>query len=397
MRLAFVIQRYGLEVHGGSEYECRMWAERLAQRHHVEVITTCARDYITWADYYSPGVESINGVRVQRFPVDSPRDIAAFDAFSHTIFGQPHTEAQEIEWMRMGGPYSTPLLEAIAQQYQQFDLMIFMTYLYCTTFFGMPLAADRAVLVPTAHDEPPIYLNIFRRVFRTPRYMIYNTLTEHALLLRLFNMPIPGSEVGLGVDIPPESYSHHEADPQQPCLLYIGRIHPSKGCDQLYNYMARYGQERAQPMQLLMVGRADMDLPAHPDIQYTGFVSEEEKQAHLRDCSLLLVPSPFESLSIVLLEAWAMGKPVLVNGRTPVLREQVLRGGGGLFYESYEEFAACLDMLLADRQLRRQLGEQGRRFVARRYHWSVIEQRLEAALAQARQVIARQPAPDAPL
>jgi glycosyltransferase involved in cell wall biosynthesis len=395
MRLAFVIQRYGLEVHGGSEYHCRAWAERLARRHHVEVLTTCARDYLTWADFYKPGTEELNNVRVQRFRVDAPRDMNVFNAFSLTIFGQPHTEDQEIEWMRLGGPYSSALFDAIEQQQDDFDLFIFMTYLYCTTFFGMPRVRHKAAFVPTAHDEPPIYLGIFQRVFHLPRYIMYNTPTERAMLLQLFNIHhIPGSEVGVGVDMPPASYSDHETDPQQPRVLYIGRIHPSKGCDQLYDYMLRYRQERRLPLRLIMVGRADMDLPEHPDVLYAGFVSEDMKHTYLQECSIVVVPSPFESLSIVLLEAWAMGKPVLANGRTPVLREQVLRSGGGLFYESYEEFAACLDMLLTNKQLRRQLGQQGRRFVEQYYTWAAVEQRLEEAIENALLTIAESPYPN---
>ncbi|NJM07994.1 glycosyltransferase [Candidatus Gracilibacteria bacterium] len=182
MRLAFVIQRYGADVHGGAEAHCREWAERLAQRHDVTVFTTCARDFLTWADHYAPGVERINDVIVCRFAVDAPRDMAAFDAFSAQVFGQPHDVARETEWMRRQGPYSTALLSALEQRYAEFDLFIFITYLYATTFFGLPLVAPKAVLVPTAHDEPPLRLGIFRRVFDTPRYIIYNTPSERAML-----------------------------------------------------------------------------------------------------------------------------------------------------------------------------------------------------------------------
>lgn len=378
MRLAFVVQRYGLDVHGGAELHSRQWAERLAAQHHVEVLTTCARDYLTWADYYAPGVETINGVRVQRFAVDAPRDMAAFDMFSQLIFGQPHTREQEIEWMRQQGPYAGALFQAITAQRDRFDLFIFMTYLYCTTFFGLPLVREKAVLVPTAHDEPPIHLGIFKELFSAPRYIIYNSPTERAMLRRLFALnDVPGSEVGVGVDLPPQP-AEEECEP--PTLLYIGRIHPSKGCEQLYDYFVRYRATCATSLRLVFAGRADMVMPEHPDVVYSGFVSEAEKQRLLRQCSVLVLPSAFESLSIVCLEAWAVGKPTLVNGETLVLREQTLRSSGGLFYSCYEEFAACLDLLLGDRSLRRTLGRQGRRFIERWYSWPVVERRLARAL-----------------
>jgi glycosyltransferase involved in cell wall biosynthesis len=142
----------------------------------------------------------------------------------------------------------------------------------------------------------------------------------------------------------------------------------------------RYRAAYAAPLRLVFAGRADVALPEHPDVVYTGFVSEAEKQQLLRECSLLVLPSAFESLSIVCLEAWAAGRPTLVNGGTLVLREQTLRSQGGLFYTSYDEFAACLDLLLADEGLRRTLGRQGRRFVERRYSWPVVERRLARAL-----------------
>jgi glycosyltransferase involved in cell wall biosynthesis len=381
MRLAFVVQRYGLEVHGGAELHSRQWAERLAAQHQVEVLTTCARDYLTWADYYAPGVETINGVRVQRFVVDAPRDMAAFDRFSQAIFGQPHTREQEIAWMRRQGPYAGTLFQAIAAQRDRFDLFIFMTYLYCTTFFGLPLVREKAVLVPTAHDEPPIHLGIFRELFSAPRYIIYNSPAERALLRRLFALnDVPGSEVGVGVELPP-ALAQEECAP--PTLLYIGRIHPSKGCEQLYDYFVRYRATADRPLRLVFAGRADMTMPEHPDVVYSGFVSEAEKQRLLQQCSVLMLPSAFESLSIVCLEAWAAGKPTLVNGETLVLREQTLRSGGGLFYSCYEEFAACLDLLLGERSLRRTLGRQGRRFVERWYSWPVVERRLARALHEA--------------
>lgn len=376
MRIAFISQRYGSDVHGGAEYLCRMWAEHLAHTHHVEIITTCARDYLTWADFYPPGIEHLNGVRIQRFAVDQPRDLPSFDNYSHTIFGQQHTRAQEIAWMRQQGPYSSALLHAIAAQRDHIDLFIFMTYLYATTYFGLPLVRDKALLTPTAHDEPPIHLRIFRDVFAAPRAILYCSPTEQTLVQRLFRPTIPGHHIGIGVELPAH-ISDEEDTP--PTLLYIGRIHPSKGCDQLHDYFVRYRQTCAHPLRLILAGRADMALPEHPDITLTGFVSDAEKQRLLQQCSLLVMPSAYESLSIVCLEAWAAGKPTLVNG-TPVLREQTLRSGGGLFYTTYDEFATSLDLLLHRKNLRRTLGQQGRHFVEQWYNWSNIEQRLTQAL-----------------
>ena len=379
MRLAFVVQRYGPDVHGGSEQLCRAWAERLARHHDVTVITTCARDYLTWADHYPPGDHEIAGVRVRRFPVDAPRDMADFDTFSHTIFGPPHSEADEREWMRRQGPYSTPLLETIRDTHGEYDLLIFMTYLYCTSFFGLPLAGERAVLVPTAHDEPPIHLPIFRQLFAAARALLFLTPAEQAFVQRTFAVGhIPAYEVPMGVELPAPAAPEREDDP--PLLLYIGRVHPSKAVDQLFAHVTRYRAESGRPLRLAFAGRVDTPLPDHPDVTCLGFVSEAEKYDLISRASLVLMPSFYESLSISILEAWAAGRPTLVNGEAAVLREQTLRSGGGLFYQGYPEFAACLDRMLDDAPLRRRMAAQGRAFVERTYSWPVVEQRIETIL-----------------
>lgn len=392
MRLAFVVQRYGTDVHGGSEAHCREWAERLAKRHEVHVFTTCARDYLTWADFYAPGTETINGVQVHRFAVDAPRDLASFNEFSHRVLATPHSDEQEQEWMHQQGPYSSALFEAIQSHHAQFDLFIFMTYLYATTAFGLPLVADRAVLTPTAHDELPIYLRIFQQVFKQARYLLFNTATEERFLRRLYpQLPLPGSEVAVGVDLPQLVPDEQRSEP--PTLLYIGRVHTSKNCEQLYEYVVRYKQERASPLRLVFAGRADIDLPPHPDVLHLGFVSDEEKQRWLQQSTLLVQPSAVESLSMVCLEAWAACTPTLVNSQAEVLREQSVRSGGGLFYRDYDEFAVCLDVLLADHALCRRLGQQGRHFVERYYSWPTVEARLEQALAEAYQEVCGSPPP----
>ena len=387
MRLAFVVQRYGTDVHGGAEMECRLWAERLAKRHEVHVFTTCARDYLTWADFYAPGTETLNGVQVHRFPVEAPRDLAVFNEFSHTVFGGPHSDEQEREWMRQQGPYSSALFAALQEHHAQFDLFVFMTYLYATTAFGLPLVADRAVLTPTAHDEFTIYLRIFRQVFGQARYVLYNTATEERFLRRLYpDLPLVGTEIGLGVDLPQLVPNEQRSDP--PTLLYVGRVHTSKNCEQLYEYVVRYKQERTLPLRLVFAGRADIDLPLHPDVVHLGYVSDAEKQRWLQQSTLLVQPSAVESLSIVCLEAWAASTPTLVNAQAEVLREQSVRSGGGLFYHDYDEFAACLDLLLADHALRRRLGQQGRHFVEQQYSWPTVEARLEQALVEALRYVA---------
>ena len=164
MKIAFIIQRYGAEVLGGSEQLCRLVAERLAAQHDVDVLTTCARDYVTWKNEYPEGADRICGVTVRRFASARTRDIDAFNQFSDRIFDKPHSRHDELEWLKQQGPWCPSLVEYLKRHHQQYDVLIFFTYLYAPTVLGLEVAPARSILVSTAHDEPAIRLEIYGRV-----------------------------------------------------------------------------------------------------------------------------------------------------------------------------------------------------------------------------------------
>ena len=158
MKIAFIVQRYGTEILGGSEYHCRLIAERLAPKHQVEVLTTCAQDYITWENEYAEGTDRVRGVTVRRFGTAQTRDIEAFNRYSEWIFNNPHTRQDEMEWLKQQGPWCPALQEYLERNAQSYDVLIFFTYLYAPTVLGMKIAPHKSILVPTAHDEPAIRL-----------------------------------------------------------------------------------------------------------------------------------------------------------------------------------------------------------------------------------------------
>jgi hypothetical protein len=212
MRLGFIVQRYGTEVLGGSEYLCRLIAERLAAQHEVEVLTTCARDYITWKNEYPEGTDRIRGVTIRRFANQLTRDIDEFNRYSEWIFNNPHTPADEIEWLKKQGPWSPALTNYLQANHQRYDVLIFFTYLYATTVTGIDINPARTVLVPTAHDEPAIRLEIYKDVFASPAAIIFNTDIERQLVKDQFQTLAPIEETaGVGVDIP-----QHQQYPRMP-------------------------------------------------------------------------------------------------------------------------------------------------------------------------------------
>ncbi len=382
-KVAFVVQRYGLEVNGGAEFHCRLVAEHLSKYFDVEVLTTCAVDYGTWKNDYSEGTETLNGVLVRRFPVDYERDLLKFNKFSQKIFGSSHTYEDEIEWMKLQGPYSTKLLNYLKKNKDNYNCFIFFTYLYCTTYFGLPLVKEKALLVPTAHDEPPIHLSIFNSLFNKPVHFIYNTKEEKNLVISKFRVSnIPSDVVGVGIDIPDEidSASFVQKYNLDDFIIFVGRIEESKGCQELFDYFLRYKKEKKSSLKLVLLGKQIMKISQSPDIFSLGFVPEQDKFNGIKSAKLLIMPSKYESLSMVLLESWLCNTPVLVNGRCDILKGQCIRSNAGLYYENYDEFEVCLDFLLKNDGLRHAMGINGMKFVLENYSWESIEKKYISIL-----------------
>lgn len=381
MKIALVVQRYGTEICGGSEQLCRQIAERLSHHAEVEVLTTCALDYMTWHDEYDPGVSAVNAVPVRRFRVDFPRTVPLFNHLSEVVFSANRCPELEQRWVREQGPYSSDFLRFLEADGGRYDVFIFFTYAYGLTFFGLPRVAKRSLMVPTAHDEPAFHLPIYRSLFRQPRGFIFNTTEEQSLVQREFGLKTPSAVIGMGMEVQRredvgELPVEHRERLRPPFLLYLGRIDEAKGCRPLLEYFVRFRHEHPETSdQLVLVGKAQMEISSHPDIVALGFLPEEAKRQILAAAKLLIMPSPFESLSIVVLEAWAAGIPVLVNGGCAVLHGQCQRSGGGLEYRDYEGFKRALTQLTQQPSLARALGERGRQFVRDNYAWPVVERK----------------------
>jgi len=427
MRIALIVQRYGSEVLGGSEQLCRLVAERLALQHDVEVLTTCARDYVTWKNEYPEGSDRVRGVTVRRFATARTRDIESFNRYSEWIFANPHTRDDEMEWLKQQGPWCPALLDHLRRQHQQYDVLIFFTYLYATSVLGTEINPGRSVLVPTAHDEPAIKLDIFKDLFNRVAALCYLTESEKQFVQRQFpDRPLLEELIGVGIDIPqqqtyprmpapleeesagngdsndesgetakagtgPEtSDADSKTDDNQstrefpshllergsvfrrrhrlygPIALYGGRIDPGKGCEELIEYFSSYVREGGDAA-LALMGVKLMALPEEPFIRFAGLLSEGERIQALGAATVVICPSPYESLSLLALEAMSVGTPVLVNARSAVLVEHCVRSNGGLWYADRNEFIECLNLLMSDARLRAALGRNGRDYVRKNY------------------------------
>ncbi len=417
MKIAFIVQRYGTEILGGSEYHCRLIAERLAPKHQVEVLTTCAQDYVTWKNEYAEGSDRVRGVTVRRFANARTRDIHAFNRYSEWIFNSAHSREDELEWLRQQGPWCPPLLEYLERNHHQYDILIFFTYLYAPTVLGSRIAPHKSILVPTAHDEPAIHLEIYRELFGLPAGIAYNTDVERRFLTTHFSIrAIEEETVGCGVDLPqaqdyPRDPSAPHPDPDErasgedepvedpsptfrphlaqrgsmfrrrhrlhgPFALYGGRIDPGKGCEELIEYFSTYVKDGGEAS-LVLMGVKLMPLPEDPFIRFAGRLSDQERVLALEAATIVVVPSPYESLSLLALESFAVGTPVLANARSEVLVEHCRKSNAGLYYADRDEFGECMRLLVADHGLRASLGQQGREYVRTNYRWDVILAKYE--------------------
>ena len=203
MKIGMVVQRYGPEVLGGSEHLCRLVAERLSAHHEIEVLTTCARDYVTWRNEYPEGADRIRGVTVRRFATSRTRDLESFNRLSDRIFGNAHSRSDELEWLAQQGPWSPALVDHLRRQQHQYDVLVFFTYLYAPTVVGLEVNPAKSVLVPTAHDEPAIRLGIYKEVFSRPAALCYLTESERRFVQSAFpDRPLLEEVIGVGVDLP---------------------------------------------------------------------------------------------------------------------------------------------------------------------------------------------------
>ncbi|GAB3808054.1 glycosyltransferase family 4 protein [Spirosoma humi] len=403
-KIAFVVQRYGVEVNGGAEYHCRLLAERLANTYDVDVLTSCALEYAMWTNWYPAETVTINGVRVHRFATAHERlveegweverklkkwsrpeewqGLNRLNMWARALAGKTIRRYSHL-WAVYQGPYTPDLITYLKRNHRQYDALIFITYLYYPTIAGLNVAPRKSILIPTAHDEAPIYLPVFRPLFKKPRAILFNTPAERSFVHQLFrNESIYNDIVGVGIEPatalaekPVSEILGTDAD----YLLYIGRIDTAKGCDTLFDFFMRYKAEHPSPLKLVLVGQAFMPIPEHPDLLPVGFVDEPVKASLLQHAKALVMPSPYESLSMVTLESFAVGIPVIATAECVVLRDHIVGSQAGLLYRSYEEFAAAIHQMLT--QDSSEMASNGRAYVRQYYTWETVLAKFNKAVA----------------
>ncbi|HUP73232.1 MAG TPA: glycosyltransferase family 4 protein [Acidimicrobiales bacterium] len=389
MRLMFVVQRYGREIAGGSEQCCRLYAEHCAARgHHVEVATSCAKTYTDWKNEFPPGAETINGVFVNRFPVDRERSDDTFARINDAVAWRdtPTPLSLQHRWIEEMGPRTLDLPGYLQTRAADIDVFVFFTYLYYPTVKGLLALRGLApsVFHPTAHVEPYLWVPLFEEVFRVPDTLAFLTPEEGDLVRTRFGIDPMSDVLGVGVDLDVygngDRFRREYGIGEDPYLLYVGRIDAGKGSLEMFEYFRAYKNRRPGRLKLVIVGDPVLTLPANDSVIVTGYLSEEAKLDAIAGCTAFLQPSYYESFSMALTEAWSQRRPALVQGRCDVLVGQATRSQGGLPYVGYAQFEATVDEVLGNPKLAETLGNNGRDYVERMYHWDAIMDRYDVLL-----------------
>ena len=377
-KIAIINQRYGLEVNGGSELYSRQIAERLKAKYEVEVLTSCAVEYVKWTNYYKEGVEDINGVTVRRFKTEHERIPKIFSALDSEMLSNPHAPEE----------LSDRWIEYVDKHQDEYEAIIVVTYLYYTAVKSIVRIKDKAIFIPTAHQEPFIHFDMYKKVFGAANAYVFLTDEEKDLVHSIFhNEDIPYEVCGVGVDVPEEvsadrfrkKYSQYDLENY---VIYVGRIDEGKDCPRLFKYFMEYKKRNKNNLKLVLMGKAVCDIPKHPDIINLGFVTDEDKFDGISGAKALILPSKFESLSISVLEAMTLSRPVIVNGICDVLKGHCVKSNGGLYYKNFFEFEGCINYLLEHPAEYEIMCKNARKYVDDYFQWDDIMRKFDEIIAK---------------
>lgn len=363
--------------------EMREVAARLhAAGASVEILTTCVKEFASdWnVNHYKAGISlSEAGIPIRRFPVRR-RDTKAFDAVNaKCIARQPVTEEEEEIFLRE--MVNSPELYAYLQQNRDnYSVYVCIPYMFGTTYYTAKYCPEKTVLIPCFHDESYAHFKKFREVFRNAAGMVYNAQPEMELAERLFGFSETGTRtilmgIGMDTDIAGDAARFRQKyGIREPFLLYAGRKDAGKNVPLLMQYFAEFHRRQQTDLHLVLIGGGSVENPAYVQnfVHDLGFVDVQDKYDACAAAELLCQPSTNESFSLVIMESWLCGRPVLVHGGCPVTRNFVHASDGGLYFENYFEFEGCVQYLLHHPETAEEMGKNGGAYVRQHFAWDII-------------------------
>ncbi|MGD9778681.1 glycosyltransferase family 4 protein [Methanomethylovorans sp.] len=386
MKIAFVIPWYG-DIPGGAETECRQTAENLQKSGlDVEILTTCVKQFLSdWnTDHFKEGTYKENGITVRRFSVRK-RDTKKFDQVNFKLMNDCRISPVEEQIYMENMINSDDLYSYIRDHGNEYNHFFFIPYMFGTTYYGSLIYPEKSILIPCLHDESYAYMHIFKKMFKDIKAVIYNSEPEKELANRIYD--IKGHQIvmgaGMDTDIPYNAQRFRDKyDIKNDFLLYAGRRDSGKNVSLLMEYFARYKESCDGNLKLVLIGKGELTVPKEHmhDIIDLGFVPLEDKFDAYAAATLFCMPSTNESFSIVIMEAWLCGTPVLVHADCAVTKDHCIKSNGGLYFSNYDEFEECLKYFLTDPAKRDLIAKNGKEYVIRNYSWETVIRRYEKLL-----------------
>ncbi|MEJ7610687.1 MAG: glycosyltransferase family 4 protein [Ferruginibacter sp.] len=405
-KVGIIVQRYGLQVNGGAEVHARMIAEKLSARYDITVLTSRALDNHTWKPVLPAGKTTEGGIKVIRFDHPPKPDDKTIHKMNRRYRGRllyqkfyrligeprwylrffPHAKSHQgdgTHFLENLGPYTYDLLTYLKKHEGSYAAYIFLTYIYYPTAVGLPTVGHKSLLIPTMHDEPAAHLPVFRKLMEAPQRILFNTEAEKRFSEKIFNIGhVPQDIVAVGIDpiddvIDPEVLKKYRIPGKY--ILYVGRIESHKGCEELIDYFTSFLKRNNEPLTLVLAGKNTIDAVKHPQIIYSGFISDVEKVQLIKQCEVLVIPSKYESLSLVLLEAFACKVPVMVNGLSEVLLDHLQECKGGWIYTDRDSFETALKEVMQNKD-NKDKGLAGYSYVSKKYSWEKVLKSFDDAI-----------------
>lgn len=377
LKIALVTPIFYENAAGGSERHAFEFASILSEKYEVTVLTTAARNSTYWENELKTGEEITQNYKILRFKNKTKRKIHSFNKLTEKLVKKIHSIPEDLEerWLKEQGPYSPELIQFIKNNIQKFDLFFYFTYLYYPTVQGIRITKEKSVCLTTLHDEPPAYFPLYKKILTDRIAYCFNTPEERKLFKQIFGF-IPEINLPVGMAVEKKTITNNSTCLNFEYLLYVGRIDRGKGLDELIEFFLAWKNKHGRNnIKLVLAGRGTIEIN-HPDIIFTGYISEEEKISLIRNSLLLVNPSILESFSIVIMESWIQEKAVLVNGRSDVTREHVKRSNGGFYYHNPDSFIATLEYLLNHPDILKRMGINGSKYVELNYNRESVSNRL---------------------
>ena len=378
--IAFVIPWFGENIPGGAEMLVRGITTHLNEAGvDVEILTTCVKEFVSdWNEnYYKEGPDVVLGVKVRRFKV-KPRNTEKFGVVNLKLMRNEKISPEEEEIFCREMVNSTDLYKYIEENKDNYEFFVFIPYMFGTTYYGCQVCPEKSILIPCFHDESYAYLECFKKAFSKVAGMIFNAKPELELTEAIYDVKEMNKIVlGVGLDTDLEYDAKRFREKYQldaPFILYAGRKDEGKNVHTLLRYFAEYKSRHNTDMKIVLIGGGEIAIPKaiKDDVIDLGFVDRQDKYDACAAATLLCQPSHNESFSLVIMESWLCGRPVIVSGACAVTKQFAIDTNGGLYFDNYFEFEGAVNYIVQNEEVAIQMGKNGCKYVKEHFAWDVI-------------------------